>query len=121
MRGKTNLMDNFEVRQNEILEPLGDGYFIIQPVDGYRFGSDSIALKNFAGRYIKRDDKVFDLCSGCGIVGISIAIERDASVCGAEFDKSLCDMSNRSAAGNKLNRVGFYNTDIRNLETLTVL
>ncbi len=102
---------------NEISEPLGGGYSIIQPTDGYRFGSDAIALKNFACRYIKTGDKVFDLCSGCGIIGICVAVERGAIVGGAEIDVRLCDMSNRSVAANGLN-ARFYNVDICDLKTL---
>lgn len=112
-------MNNFDVRKNEMLESLGDGYYIIQPLGGYRFGSDAIALKNFAGEYIKRGERVFDLCSGCGIVGIELAIERGASVFGAELDNDLCTMSNRSAAGNGLENATFYNADIRNADALT--
>ena len=111
-------MAHIELKQNEVSEPLGDGYYIIQPVDGYRFGSDAVALKNFAGRFIKKSDRVCDLCSGCGVVGLLLAIEKGATVVGAEIDEALLDMSNRSATSNGLNNAVFYHADIKNLSEL---
>jgi len=70
--------------------------------DGYRFGSDAVALAKFACGYMADGARVFDLCSGCGVVGLIVGIEKRACIAGAELDAELCDMSNRSAAMNGL-------------------
>lgn len=105
-----------ELKEGEAAEPLDDTHFIIQRRDAYRFGSDAVALSRFAGEYVGRGTKVFDICSGCGIIGILLAIERGASVVGAEIDSVLCDMSVRSAKMNGLSGVEFVNSDIRSFD-----
>lgn len=106
---------NVSVSDNEVVEPLDDGKYIIQPKVGYRFGSDSVALAKFSSGFIKKTDRVVDICSGCGIIGILIALETGAEVCGAEIDERLFDMSNRSAAANGLDGVRFFNADVRDV------
>ena len=100
---------------DERIEPLDENHSIIQSVSGYRFGSDAVALSKFAGECVKKSDKIFDLCSGCGVVGILLAIETGCAVEGAELDTSLFDMSVRSCELNGLDNVRFYNADIRDL------
>lgn len=103
------------VKDGEVVEPLDDAHVIIQPENGYRFGGDAVALSKFASKNIKSDMRVFDLCSGCGIVGILIGIETGATVVGAEIDKALSNMSRRAAAANGIN-AEFYNADIREFD-----
>lgn len=107
------------IKHGERAEPLDAEHSILQRIDGYRFGSDAVALAHFAAEAAGRgrDTKVFDLCSGCGIVGILLAIETDAQVDGAEIDGELYDMSVRSCAINALDRVRFFNADIRESES----
>lgn len=112
-------MNDLLVKDGEVVEPLDDGYIVIQPKDGYRFGSDAVALANFAAKRIKNGARVFDLCSGCGVIGMSIAIaRRDVTVSGAEIDSKLTDMSVRAAAANGLH-VEFFNADIRKCDDKT--
>ncbi|MDE7107829.1 MAG: methyltransferase [Clostridiales bacterium] len=106
------------VKDGEKAEPLGDGYYIIQSEGGYRFGSDAVALAHYASKFIGKNSRVFDLCSGCGIIGIMIAISNGCTVDGSEIDGALCDMSNRACALNGLNGVRFTNADIRNTDEL---
>lgn len=106
------------VRDGEKAEPLGDGYYIIQSESGYRFGSDAVALAHYASGFARRNSRVFDLCSGCGIIGIMLAISDGCTVDGAEIDGGLCDMSVRSCALNGLDNVRFTNFDIRNADRL---
>lgn len=103
------------VRDGEKAEPLGDGYYIIQNERGYRFGSDAVALAHFAQRELTWRDKVLDLCSGCGIIGIMLAISSGARIFGAEIDGELCDMSVRSVILNELENIEFMNIDARKL------
>lgn len=105
-------MTEVELRSGEAIEPLDDVHSVIQSADGYRFGSDAVALAKFACGYIADGARVFDLCSGCGVVGLIVGIEKRACIAGAELDAELCDMSNRSAAMNGLDAV-FSNADVR--------
>ncbi len=106
------------VKDGEKAEPLGDGYYIIQQMSGYRFGSDAVALAHYASGVIDKNSRVFDLCSGCGIIGIMLAIAGGCRVDGAEIDGTLCDMSNRACALNGLDGVKFINADIRQTDIL---
>lgn len=99
----------------ELVEPLDQKHGVIQCKGQYRFGSDAIALARFAAERARATDRVFDICSGSGIIGIIMAIERDCAVDGAELDIRQWDMSVRSAALNELNNVSFKNADIRNI------
>lgn len=103
------------VRDGEAAEPLGDGYYIIQQKDGYRFGSDAVALAHYASEFVGKNSRVFDLCSGCGIIGIMLAISASCEVDGAELDGKLHDMSVRACLLNNLDGVRFYNADVKNL------
>lgn len=103
------------VRDGEKAEPLGDGYYIIQSENGYRFGSDAVSLAHYASGFANKNSRVFDMCSGCGIIGIIIAIANGCSVDGAELDSELYDMSVRSCDLNGLDGVKFSNADAKNL------
>lgn len=109
--------DKVKIYDNEVVEPLDDAHSIIQTADGYRFGTDAVQLSKFACNYIKRGDVILDLCSGCGIVGLFVEIERGAKVFGAEIDGRACDMANRSALLNGLN-ARFFNVDVRDISAL---
>ena len=108
-------MRDVPLKAGEKIEPLDDGYGIIQSAELYRFGTDAVALAKFAAARIARENRVLDLCSGCGVVGILIAVATGARVDGAELDGALCDMSVRSCALNGLDGVRFYNADVRDL------
>ncbi len=109
---------NEKTKNGEIIEPLGGDMYIVQPQNGYRFGSDAVALAKFASARIKKGQTVIDLCSGCGIVGILTEISTGAAVTGFEIDDSLCDMSMRSAEMNGLS-ARFIRADIRDLDALS--
>ena len=104
-----------QLLDGERAEPLDGENIIIQSADGYRFGSDSVALAHFAAERLKKGSRVFDLCSGCGIIGIMLAIE-GLNVDGAEIDNAQWDRSVRSAGANMLDNACFYNTDIKELD-----
>lgn len=103
------------IYDGERFEPFEDEYGILQRRDCYRFGSDAVSLAKFACRFVDAKSSVFDLCSGGGVIGMTIAIMTNAKVCGAEIDKTLHDMSVRSCLLNGLNDVKFYNADITDL------
>ncbi|MBQ0017348.1 MAG: methyltransferase, partial [Clostridiales bacterium] len=74
---------------------------IIQNKERYCFTSDAVLLANFAKS--KRSDKVVDLCSGSGIVGILFyAKNLCKSMTLVEMQKDFCDMEKRSIELNSL-------------------
>ena len=102
------------IKIGETAEALDDRHVIIQRRDAYSFGSDAVVVAKFAcadGRI--RGGTVLDLCSGCGVIGILIAIETGAAVTGVELDCVLWDMSVRSAKLNGLDNVKFENVDLK--------
>ncbi|MCH5161322.1 MAG: methyltransferase [Clostridiales bacterium] len=108
------------VKEGEAPEPLGGGYVVIQPIDGYRFGSDALWLARFAGSNIARGAEALDLCSGCGVIGMLLCIEKEAHVIGAELDEALCDMSNRASYANNID-ARFINVNLNSTEIRDVL
>lgn len=113
------MINNVTIKPNEKIEPLGDGKYIIQSTDGYRFGADAVGLAHFVAEYAKQNSAVVDLCSGCGIIGIMLAVERGCKVVCIERDVGLWDMSVRSAAINGLSNVTAINADIRDSKALS--
>lgn len=109
------MADRIVIHPNERVEPLDERNVILQTADGYRFGSDAVALYKFAARYVKRGRRIADLCSGCGVIGLLLAIDTGAEVVGAEIDGEMCDMSNRSCALNGMDGVKFINADVNAL------
>lgn len=103
------------LKSGERSEPLDGENYIIQSENGYRFGSDAVKLASFASARIGKTDRVYDLCSGCGVVGILLNIATGCSVRGAELDERLFDMSVRSCAYNGQSEVRFVNADVRDL------
>ena len=52
-------------------------YYIYQDTDSFCFGVDAVLLANFMAKFIKRNDKVIDLCAGNGIIPILIYAKKD--------------------------------------------
>ena len=63
-------MENSILMPNERIDELElNNLKIIQKIDGFCFGIDSVLLSDFA-RKIKNNSKVLDLGTGTGILGI---------------------------------------------------
>ncbi len=92
------------LNQNETLESLLiKDYKIIQNKQLYRFTSDSVILSKFAE--CKKGDRVADVCSGSGIVGLhfyALNEERVKSVTLFELQSELAEMSEKSITINSL-------------------
>jgi len=93
------------LKNNERLDDLQiNGKFIIQNPNEYCFTSDAVQLANFAN--VKPNDRVVDLCSGSGIVGILIQTKTDCKdITLVELQEYMADMSRRSVEYN--NQQGF--------------
>lgn len=84
------------IHSGERLDDLQyDGLYIIQNPDKYCFTSDAVKLANFVKA--KSCDKVVDLCSGSGVIGILIQAKCNVEHCVlVEIQEYLADMSKRS-------------------------
>lgn len=102
------------LRDGERLDDLEvNGLKLIQNPQLYCFTSDSVLLANTAK--VKRKDKVLDLCSGSGIVGILIASKQGAkSVDLVELQPEMADLAERNVKLNNLERsVKVYETSVQ--------
>ncbi len=101
-----------------VVEPLGHGLSVVQPErgKGYRFGKDSIALACFAAEHMRQKFRVLELCSGCGVIAMTLAFLSGVSVLGAEKDAELYAMSVCGAGMNGMTNVGFVNSDVRSFD-----
>ena len=96
------------------IEKLGiKNYQILQPVHGFRFGTDAVLLADFPCP--KNKDKVVDLGSGTGIIPILLCASADVhSVTAIEIDKEIVLLSSKSVALNELsNKINILHADIR--------
>lgn len=107
-----------ELKQTERLDDLQcRGYKIIQEVDGFCFGIDSVLLANFA-KEIKKDAEVIDLGTGTGIIPTLLCAKTNAkNIIGVEIQKQICDMARRSIIYNNLEkRFQIKNIDVNEIK-----
>ena len=103
------------LKPNERLDDLQfNNLFIIQNPELYCFTSDAVELCNFVKCGVK--DRIVDLCSGSGIIGILAQAKTKAKqVYLVEIQESLADMSSRSVEYNKLTNVEVVNAPLQNI------
>lgn len=99
--------------ENEVLDDLQNGYYIIQRTDGFKFGVDAVLLADFAKCRAK---KAMDLCTGTGIVPILLAAKTNIEhIDAVEIQPEFAEMAGRSVLYNKLeNRISVYEGDLKN-------
>ena len=59
------------IKDDECLDDLQNGLFIIQKKNGFKFGIDAVLLSDFAKK--TRSKKTLDLCTGTGIVPLLLS------------------------------------------------
>ena len=59
------------IKDDECLDDLQNGLFIIQKKNGFKFGIDAVLLSDFAKE--TRSKKTLDLCTGTGIVPLLLS------------------------------------------------
>lgn len=103
------------LKDNERLDDLQfNNLFIIQNPDLYCFTSDAVELCNFVRAGVK--DRIVDLCSGSGVIGILAQAKTKAKqVFLVEIQEQLADMSLRTVKHNNLNNVEVINKPLQNI------
>lgn len=90
------------IKDDEILCDLGlSDLSIIQPKEGFKFGTDSVLLSDFASP--RRGQRIADLGSGTGIIGfLLIGRQREIRVDALEIDAAMVERCRRSISFNAL-------------------
>lgn len=102
------------LREGERLDDLQhSGFRLIQRADGFRFGTDSVLLADFAAP--KPRDRAVDLGAGSGAIATLMAAHCPGlKVDAVELQPDVADMARRSAALNGISdRLRVYAMDLR--------
>lgn len=104
------------LKENERIDELHrNNYVIIQDVKRFCFGIDAVLLSDFAKA--KKNDIVFDIGTGTGIIPILMSAKTEAKKFFAiDIQKESVDMAKRSVELNKLNdKIEVFHLDIKNV------
>jgi tRNA1Val (adenine37-N6)-methyltransferase len=102
---------------DETLDTFFDGRLqILQKKKGYRFSIDAVLLGQFSR--IRKNEKVIDLGTGCGILPLLLSQNTKAhSFVGVEIQKELAELANKNVRLNHLeDRVWILQKDFRELK-----
>lgn len=104
------------LKVNERIDDLHrNGYAIIQDPKKFCFGIDAVLLSDFAKA--KKDEIVFDIGTGTGIIPILMSAKTDAKKYFAiDIQQESVDMARRSIKLNKLtDKIEVFHLDIKNV------
>ena len=106
-------MINNLVRENERVDDLQNGYYIIQDPQKFCFGMDAVLLSGFAR--VKKGERVLDMGTGTGIIPVLLASKtQGVHFTGLEIQEECADMATRSVQYNNLeDRVSIRQGDIK--------
>lgn len=89
------------LKEQERLDDLQNGYFIIQDKEKFCFGMDAVVLSGFAR--VKKGETVLDLGTGTGILPILLKAKTEGShFTGLEIQPECVEMARRSVLYNHL-------------------
>lgn len=89
------------VKDNERIDDLQNGYYVIQDPDKFCFGMDAVLLSGFAK--VKKGETALDLGTGTGIIPILLKTKTNGKhFTGLEIQKECADMAGRSVRYNYL-------------------
>ena len=104
------------LKENERIDDLHrNNYVIIQDTKRFCFGIDAVLLSDFAKT--KKDDIVFDIGTGTGIIPILMSAKTEAKKYFAiDIQKESVDMAKRSIKLNNLTgKIEVFHLDIKNV------
>ena len=102
-----------ELKLNEVIEDLGEGFKIIQNKTMFCYGTDASVLSDFI--VAKPKEKLIDLCSGNGIIPILLCKKTKCSdITALELQTQVCELLERSVKLNDLTgKIKVVNADLR--------
>ncbi len=106
-----------ELKENERIDDLEyKGLKIIQNINGFCFGVDSVLLSDYAKK-IKRNSKVIDIGTGTGIISLLLCKKTELKkIYGIEIQSEVAEMAKRSAKLNNLeDTFEVINVNIKNV------
>ncbi|HOV90313.1 MAG TPA: methyltransferase [Syntrophorhabdaceae bacterium] len=100
------------INPDETLDILcNDRLKIIQKKEGYRFSIDAIILANFVT--LKKQDRVLDIGTGCGIIPIYMTIMgKTNKITGIEIQGELFELAEKNREFNRCYNVDFIKGDV---------
>ena len=106
-------MINDLVKENERVDDLQNGYYIIQDPQKFCFGMDAVLLSGFAR--VKKGEKVLDMGTGTGIIPVLLASKTPGEhFTGLEIQEECAEMAARSVKYNNMeDRVSIRQGDIK--------
>lgn len=94
-------MNSELVKENERVDDLQNGCYIIQDPEKFCFGMDAVLLSGFAR--VKKGESVLDMGTGTGIVPILLSSKTEGkSFTGLEIQEECAEMADRSVKYNGL-------------------
>lgn len=106
-----------EIKENERIDDLEyKGLKLIQNINGFCFGVDSVLLSDYA-KNIKKNTTVIDIGTGTGIISILLCKKTNLKkIYGIEIQSDVAEMATRSAKLNNLeDRFEVINTNIKDI------
>lgn len=106
-------MNSDLVKDNERVDDLQNGYYIIQNPEKFCFGMDAVLLSGFAR--VKKGERVLDMGTGTGIIPILLASKTQGEhFTGLEIQEECAEMALRSVQYNGMeNKIGITQGDIK--------
>ena len=106
-------MINDLVKENERVDDLQNGYYIIQDPQKFCFGMDAVLLSGFSR--VKKGEKVLDMGTGTGIIPVLLASKTPGEhFTGLEIQMECAEMAARSVKYNNMeDRVSIRQGDIK--------
>ncbi|WP_194192153.1 tRNA1(Val) (adenine(37)-N6)-methyltransferase [Clostridium chrysemydis] len=109
---------DIKINEDESVDDLQlKDLFLIQKLDGFKFGVDAVLLADFAN--VKSKHRVIDMCTGTGIIPFLVYGKYSPkSILGLEIQEDMVEMANRSVKINSVGNISFINGDLKDLKLL---
>ena len=109
------ILDKIKLSSERLDDLQSDDLFVLQNPNGYCFTSDSVLLANFAKT--KKNDKVLEICAGCGVVSILMNSRHNFIKADLiEIQSNLAELSRKNIELNELQtNFKVFNIDALNL------
>ena len=101
------------MQENERIDDLQNGYYIIQDPKKFCFGIDAVLLSDFAA--VRKEEKVLDMGTGTGIIPILMcARNQSGHFTGLEIQEDFVSLARKSILMNRLDkRIDIVQGDIK--------